>query len=264
MTGIIIAAVVVGVVGIFIGIFLGISGEKLKVEVDERETLVREQLPGNNCGGCGYAGCDACAKAIVDGVAKPNACSGCSEENVKTISAILGVEAAKVEKRVAYAKCNGNCDAAKTNYEYTGVHDCKIASQMQGGGHKSCQYGCLGFGTCAKACPYDAIRIVNGVPVVDEAKCIGCGSCVNACPKSIMAVKPVEAKVTVTCSSLDKGKPVMDACASGCIGCTLCVKQCEFGAITMNGNIPVIDYTKCTGCGKCAEKCPKKVIHVAG
>ena len=39
MTGIIIAAVVVGVVGIFIGIFLGISGEKLKVEVDEIRRL---------------------------------------------------------------------------------------------------------------------------------------------------------------------------------------------------------------------------------
>ena len=61
----------------------------------------------------------------------------------------------------------------------------------------------------------------------------------------------------------DKGKPVMDACQAGCIGCTLCVKQCENGAIEMDNNIPVIDYNKCTGCGKCAEKCPKKVIHIA-
>lgn len=34
----------------------------------------------------------------------------------------------------------------------------------------------------------------------------------------------------------------MDACKSGCIGCTLCVKQCEYGAIVMDNNIPVIDY----------------------
>ena len=26
------------------------------VEVDERETAVRECLPGNNCGACGYSG----------------------------------------------------------------------------------------------------------------------------------------------------------------------------------------------------------------
>ena len=57
MTGILIAAAVVGAVGILIGVFLGVSGEKFKVEVDERENLVREQLPGNNCqGDCGRQG----------------------------------------------------------------------------------------------------------------------------------------------------------------------------------------------------------------
>ena len=53
MTGVIIAAAIVGGTGIIIGLFLGISGEKLKVEVDEKEVAVREALPGNNCGGCG-------------------------------------------------------------------------------------------------------------------------------------------------------------------------------------------------------------------
>ena len=52
MTGVIIAAAIVGGTGIIIGLFLGISGEKLKVEVDEKEVAVREALPGNNCGGC--------------------------------------------------------------------------------------------------------------------------------------------------------------------------------------------------------------------
>ena len=28
----------------------------------------------------------------------------------------------------------------------------------------------------------------------------------------------------------------------------------------MDNNVAVIDYAKCTGCGKCAEKCPSKVI----
>ena len=39
-------------------------------------------------------------------------------------------------------------------------------------------------------------------------------------------------------------------------------KHCEFGAITVENNIAHIDYSKCTGCGKCAEKCPKKIIHL--
>ena len=57
VTAIIIAALVVGAVGIILGFFLGISGEKFKVEVDPREEAILEVLPGNNCGGCGYAGC---------------------------------------------------------------------------------------------------------------------------------------------------------------------------------------------------------------
>ena len=262
MEGIIIAAVVIGVTGIIIGIFLGVSGKKLYVEVDEREALVREQLPGNNCGGCGYAGCDACAKAIVNGEALPTACSGASEENVSEISKIVGVEAEKGEKKVAYARCAGDCDAAKSNYEYTGIADCRIANTMQSGGPKGCSYGCLGFGTCAKACPYDAITLVNGLPVVDSNKCVGCGSCVLACPRHIMDVKPISAIVSVRCTSHDKGKDVMGVCKVGCIGCTMCVKECEFGAIAMDNNVPVIDYSKCTKCGKCAAKCPKKIIKI--
>lgn len=263
MSGVLIAAAVVGIIGIVIGIFLGVSGTKFEVKVDERESLIREQLPGNNCGGCGYAGCDACARAIVDGIAPVNACAGCSEDNVAVISSVMGVEAATSEKRVAYVKCSGDCDKAKTNYVYTGVEDCKIAAQMQGGGPKACSYGCLGYGSCKRACPYDAITIVNGLPVVDESKCVGCGSCVVTCPRQLMALRPVRKRtVAVECNSQDKGKSVIDVCTSGCIGCTLCVKECPFGAVEMKENIPVIDYDKCKGCGKCALKCPKKVIKL--
>ena len=71
VTGVAIAAVVVGVIGLIIGLLLVMAAEKFKVEVDEKEIAVREELPGNNCGGCGYAGCDALAKAIAAGEAAP-------------------------------------------------------------------------------------------------------------------------------------------------------------------------------------------------
>ena len=51
---IVMAAAVIAVVGIVVGIGLGLFGEKFKVEVDEKELAIREELPGNNCGGCGF------------------------------------------------------------------------------------------------------------------------------------------------------------------------------------------------------------------
>lgn len=60
MTGFIIAAVVVGAIGIALGIFLTYSSKKFEVPVDEKEAEVREALPGSNCGACGFPGCDGC------------------------------------------------------------------------------------------------------------------------------------------------------------------------------------------------------------
>ena len=90
VTGIIIAAAVVGILGILIGVFLGIASEKFKVEVDEKEILVRNELPGNNCGGCGYAGCDALAKAIAAGQADVGACPVGGASTAEKIGAIMG------------------------------------------------------------------------------------------------------------------------------------------------------------------------------
>ena len=93
VTGIIIAAVLVGGVGLFIGLFLGIAGKKFAVEVDEKEILVREALPGNNCGGCGYPGCDGLAAAIAKGEAPVNACPVGGAAAAAKIGEIMGQEA---------------------------------------------------------------------------------------------------------------------------------------------------------------------------
>ncbi|MBR2190819.1 MAG: RnfABCDGE type electron transport complex subunit B, partial [Eubacterium sp.] len=90
--GILLAVAIVGGVGLIIGILLGIAGKVFSVEVNEKELAVREALPGNNCGGCGYPGCDGCAVAIVKGEAKPNACPVGGEKVANEISKILGVE----------------------------------------------------------------------------------------------------------------------------------------------------------------------------
>ena len=259
--GIIIAAAVVGAVGLVIGVLLGVASEKFKVEVDEKEILVRNELPGNNCGGCGYPGCDGLAKAIAAGEAAVDACPVGGAPVGEKIAAIMGVEAGSAEKQVAFVKCKGTCDKTNMQYRYYGIDDCRKVSVVPGAGETACASGCMGYGTCVKACQFDAIHIVDGVAVVDKEKCVACGKCVSACPNHLIELVPYKAEHLVQCSSHDKGKDVKAKCESGCIGCTLCTKQCEVGAIHMENNLAVIDYALCTNCGKCAAKCPTKVIQ---
>lgn len=261
VAGIISAAAVVGIVGILIGVFLGFASEKFKVEVDEKEILVRNELPGNNCGGCGYAGCDALAKAIAAGQAEVGACPVGGPQVADKIGEIMGVSAGSAEKKVAFVKCKGTCDKTKVQYNYYGIDDCKKITVVPGTGEKACAYGCMGYGSCVKACAFDAIHVVDGIAVVDKEKCVACGKCVASCPNHLIDLVPYSAKHLVQCSSHDKGKDVKAKCSVGCIGCTLCTKQCEFDAIHMDNNLAVIDYEKCTNCGKCALKCPVKVIQ---
>ena len=260
MMGLLLAAGVIGAIGIIIGVLLGIASEKFKVEVDERESLVRAELPGNNCGGCGFPGCDGLANAIAAGTAPVNGCPVGGGAVADKIAAIMGVESGGSVKKVAFVKCKGTCDKTRVQYNYFGMDDCRKVSVVPGSGEKACVYGCMGYGSCVKACDFDAIHIVDGVAVVDKEKCVACGKCVTTCPNHLIELVPYDAKHLVQCSSHDKGKDVKAKCDNGCIGCTLCTKQCESDAIHMDNNVAVIDYEKCTNCGKCAVKCPAKVI----
>ena len=260
VAGILHAAILIGVIGILIGLLLGFAAIKLAVPVDEKEIEVREFLPGNNCGGCGYAGCDALAKAIAAGEAPVNACPVGGAAVAGKIGAVMGVDAGEAVRMVAFVKCNGTCDKAGLKANYYGISDCKRAAAIPGRGDKACSFGCMGFGSCVAACQFDAIHVVDGVAVVDKEKCVACGKCVAACPKHLIELVPYTAEHLVQCSSHDKGPAVKKVCEAGCIGCTLCTKQCESDAIHMDNNLAFIDYEKCTNCGKCAAKCPAKVI----
>lgn len=260
MSGIIIAMLVVGGVGLFIGLFLGVAAIKFKVQVDEKEVAVLEALPGNNCGGCGYAGCSGLAAAIAKGDAAVNQCPVGGEAVAKKISEIMGVEAGESRRMAAFVACQGDCDKAKVDYEYTGIEDCRMLSFVPNGGPKTCNYGCLGYGSCVRACPFDAIHVVKGGAVVDKEKCKACGKCVEACPKKLISLLPYDAPYQVACSSKDRGPVAMKACDVACIGCGLCKRNCPSEAITVENFNARIDPEKCTGCGSCIEKCPKKSI----
>ena len=262
VTAILVAAAVVGGTGLVVGLLLGVASEAFKVPVDEKEVAVRACLPGNNCGGCGYPGCDGLAKAIAQGEAPVGACPVGGPAAAAAIGEIMGVAAGDTEKQVAYVKCAGTCEAAKEKYTYNGIEDCVSAMSTPGAGPKACSHGCMGFGSCVKVCDFDAIHVVNGIAVVDKEKCVACGKCVATCPKSLIELIPYKAKVLVQCNSKDFGKDVKAVCTVGCMGCKACTGVCESGAITVENNIAHIDQSKCTGCGACAAKCPTKAIKV--
>ncbi|OOB77036.1 MAG: ferredoxin [Epulopiscium sp. Nuni2H_MBin003] len=260
ITGILIAAVIVGGTGLFIGLFLGVAGKKFAVEVDPREEAVMGVLPGNNCGGCGFPGCSGLASAIAKGEAEPSACPVGGSDLAGKIATIMGKEAGDVTPMTAFVKCAGTCEKAKESYDYYGISDCTMMNFMQDSGSKTCNYGCFGLGSCMKACPFDAIQIIDGIAVVDKQACKACSKCIAVCPKKLIELVPIEQPQLVICNSQDKGKDVMSACSVGCIGCRMCTRVCEAKAITVENNIAHIDYDLCTACGKCAEKCPKKCI----
>lgn len=259
---IIIAVVALCIIALVIGIVLSIAEKVFHVDVNENEEKIREELPGSNCGGCGYAGCDSLAKAIANGEAPVTACPVGGEPVARKIAQIMGQEIGEMKRMVAYVKCDGNGEKRQQDYNYIGIDSCVYAARMPGSSPYSCKFGCLGFGSCAKVCPERAIRIIDKKAVVDEELCVACGQCLKICPHNLIELVPADSKYRVQCSSLARGKDVTSACTAGCIGCGICAKNCPSDAIIFEKNIAKIDYSKCTRCGLCEEKCPRKIIKV--
>ncbi len=257
---IILPVLVLGCLGLFFGVGLTVASKKFAVETDPRLPQVRDALPGANCGGCGFAGCDAFAAAVLDGSVKPDACPVGGNKTLHKIADILGIDVTEKKRECAFIRCGGCDTKSNFRYDYVGMRSCGAAMQLAGNGSKSCKYGCLGGGSCEQACHFGAISMKEGIAVVDNEKCTGCRKCIDACPKKLIVMVPHDAGVRVNCNSHDVGKAVRVNCSVGCISCKLCEKACGFDAIHVSDNLATIDYDKCTECGACVEKCPSKCI----
>ena len=251
-------------VGLVFGLILAVANKKFAIEVNPLIHIVEDILPKGQCGACGYAGCMAYAEAVVmNSEVPPNLCIPGKAAVAKMVADLTGKAAAEMEPKVAYVKCAGSIDNAIKSYEYKGVQDCVAASLLQGG-PKGCQYGCLGFGTCVRNCPFDAMTMSEGgLPLINPKKCTGCGKCESVCPKQVIELVPFGIHVAVNCNSKDKGAIARKLCKVACIGCGICVKNCPHGALKVENNLAIVDSSICIS--KCSEstclaKCPTGAI----
>ncbi len=260
----------VSVLGGVFGIVLAIANRKLAVEIDPRIEQILNLLPGANCGSCGYPGCQGLAEAIAAGRTGISPCLACPPANKSAIAKIMGINDDIQEdpsmRRVCRVACNGCKINAPKNYDYQGIKDCHLVSKYFGG-PANCHFGCLGFGSCVNACPFDAISMgENGLPIIDYDKCTGCGICAQQCPQNVLKITLASAKIQLKCNNRDKGKAAMQDCSVSCISCGICQRNCPTQAIKLvedsNGSLPVIDYSKCIECGLCVEKCPRHCLHL--
>jgi len=255
-----------GCIGLFFGIGLALAAHRFKVEVNPKIEAVLHSLAGAQCGGCGYAGCEGYAIAVVnDPEVPPNLCFPGKEPVADKVAEITGKKVTAVEDMIATVRCSRIEGRVSHKHAYIGFASC-TAANLGFGGPSACQYACIGLGECASSCPFDAITMRDGFPQVNPDKCVACGACVKVCPKQIIELMTLRARVYVPCSSKDLGKQVMKVCQVGCIACQMCVKKCPAEAVTYAGGLIKIDHKKCLeygpGCGEvCVEKCPRHIFR---
>ncbi len=251
------------ILAFLLGWALGFFQEKFKVERDPMIDRVREALPGANCGGCGFPGCDGYAEAVATGRAPTTKCSAGGASTAEAVSKIMGVDAV-AEDLVSVLLCQGSHDKSLSKGDYVGVKTCR-AAKLSTGSVKACAWGCQGYGDCTLVCKFDALEMgEDGLPHVNYDNCTGCGMCAEECPQKLFAMVPRDRKGSVVlCSNRNVLKAnVLKTCKVGCIKCELCVKNCPEKCITMVNGIPITDYAKCTSCGTCIAKCPTKCYQM--
>jgi Na+-translocating ferredoxin:NAD+ oxidoreductase RNF subunit RnfB len=254
------AAFLLGISALF-GIGLAFAAKKFAVKEDPRVDQVSDVLAHAHCGACGYPGCRQYAEQVVlNPDVKPTLCTPGGADTAEAVARITGKVMEQLEPEIARVFCQGGCSKSVKRFKYEGVLDCRAAI-LASGGDKSCIYGCLGYGSCSRACPFDAITMDDdNLPVIDPVKCTACGVCAQTCPVNVIEILPMAKEVLVRCHSKDKGPVAKKNCQTACIACGLCVKVCPYNATKVENYLSSIDLDKCKICGLCVRKCPTNAI----
>lgn len=252
--------------GLAAAIILAVASRVFYVKEDPRVEAVMEALPGANCGGCGFAGCEGYATAVVNDPSIPanKCCAGGAQTSI-AVGELTGKTVAEAEPLYALRRCDKLAGHVGLRYEYQGMPSCAAASLMRGG-TDVCVYSCLGFGDCVQACPFGAMEVRDGLVRVDISKCTGCGTCATVCPRGILELTPRRARVAVYCNTRDKLRAVTDVCTVGCIKCAKCIKACPAKAVSLRDNRIVIDQLQCLSYGPiceeaCVSACPRDIFR---
>ena len=113
MNEIMVPVLLLSILGILFALILAFASKVFFVKVDEKVIQVRNELPGANCGACGFPGCDGLAKAIAEGSAGINSCPVGGADLVGRLAKLMGTEAGEVQRMVACVMCQGDKDLAK-------------------------------------------------------------------------------------------------------------------------------------------------------
>jgi Na+-translocating ferredoxin:NAD+ oxidoreductase subunit B len=256
----------VAAIASFFGTSFLSSAWKKKKKGDPETLRIGANLPGYDCGLCGRRDCRSYAEAIILEAADLGLCSPGGGRQESRLRSYFSERQGDVRGNAmrAVVRCGGCEGIAASDFPFDGRNSCRSAVEMYGG-PKRCKDGCVGLGSCAKACPRGAIRVMAGLAIVNPALCTGCGECVKSCPTGVISLLPRDQAWYVACSS--KRSPEFKAaqCSAACTGCGECAMMSLRSEFKQKGSLAREDTDVRGGrWSDIAEHCPTGAIVLVG